>query len=163
MIGAFSGWLSQTALSLVIQEAPWIIPSIQSVHILALSMALSCAVMLDLRLLGLVGSDSDRMASTARFLPWIWGALAVLALSGTLLVIGEPHRTLPNPVFQAKMAMLAAVLVVTPARQRTLTVDANSRLLVPARRLAMHAMTILSLVTWVAIVCAGRWIAYVNV
>ena len=57
----------------------WVVPTVQSVHILAIAIVMSSIAMLDLRLAGFIGRDAiDAGAHQARFYPWIWGALVVL-------------------------------------------------------------------------------------
>ena len=50
----FCSWLEQTPLSQAIQSAGWVVPTVQTIHILAIAAVLSSVLMLDLRLLGVV-------------------------------------------------------------------------------------------------------------
>src|SRR6267154_2245627 len=108
MLDDFIHWLGATPVSQLIQKVFWIIPTVQAVHILAISVVLSSMAMFDLRLLGLAGKRNSVASLSRRFMPWLWGALIVLAASGCILIIGEPKRSLGNVVFQLKMCMLAA-------------------------------------------------------
>ena len=107
MLDDFIHWLGATPASLAIQKIFWVIPTVQTVHILAISVVLASMAMFDLRLLGLAGTRNSIAAFSRRFMPWLWGALIVLAASGCILIIGEPKRSLPNVAFQLKMCMLA--------------------------------------------------------
>ena len=40
-------------------------------------------------------------------------SLLILLATGTIMIIGEPPRTLKNPVFQLKMALLVGAVTVT--------------------------------------------------
>src|SRR5271169_4782837 len=93
----FCEWLRTTALSQVIQDTSWVIPSVQVIHILSVALVISSAAMLDLRLLGVVGRGQPTAIYARRFLPVIWLTLIVLLCSGTILIIGEPSRELENP------------------------------------------------------------------
>ena len=53
----FAGWLSQTTVSLAIQTHEWVIPTIQSIHIVAIGIVLASALMIELRILGWAGRD----------------------------------------------------------------------------------------------------------
>jgi hypothetical protein len=157
---AFCQWLAETPLSLVIQNVPWIIPTTQSIHILSVAIVISSAVMLDLRMLNVVGRSQPTASYAARFLPWIWWTLIVLALTGTVLIIGEPARSLENPSFQTKMVLLILAIGTTVFVQRPLAAvrddpDAN-------RELGKQLVAVVSLLLWVGIIFAGRWIAYTN-
>jgi hypothetical protein len=106
----FAPWLADSSLSLAIRKAAWLIPTIQIVHIVAITMIMTSAAMIAARIVGFA-SQSQSMAQTGRrFLPWIWTGLVLLAPSGVLLIIAEPERTLGNPVFWWKMAFLAIVV-----------------------------------------------------
>src|ERR1700722_11307964 len=113
MLDSFIHWLGATSASLVIQREFWIIPTVQIAHILAISVVLASMAMFDLRLLGLAGKRSSIASLSRRFMPWLWGALIVLAVSGSILIVGEPKRALGNVFFELKMCMLAAAIALT--------------------------------------------------
>jgi uncharacterized membrane protein SirB2 len=157
MIESFCNWLSNTSVSLTIQTVMWVIPAVQTVHILCVAIVMSSMAMLDLRLLGVSGRRQSISQMVSRFVPWVWGALPVLLTSGIILIIGEPSRELLNPYFRAKMVMLATVIVITFVVQRRNKKDANYW---EGRRAAAAWTGLASLLLWVGIVTAGRWIAY---
>ena len=93
----------------MIQKTLWIIPVMQTIHILSVAMVFSSVVMIELRVLGLTRSQT--IEDTARrFVPWIFGGVGVLALTGTVLIIGEPQRSLPSYEFQMKILYLAVAI-----------------------------------------------------
>lgn len=159
MLHAVSVWLGRTAVSGWIQETAWVIPTIQSVHIVAIAAVMSAVLLLDLRLAGVVGANDSVARFTHRYLPWIWwGALALL-LTGAVLVVGEPERSLENLTFIIKMGLVLAVVGITLVIQRPIRTDAlywESH----ERRVVVRSLAWLSLAVWVAIVCCGRMIAY---
>jgi uncharacterized membrane protein SirB2 len=157
MIESFCNWLSNTSVSLTIQTVMWIIPAVQTVHILCVAVVMSCMAMLDLRLIGIAGHRQSVSQMVSRFVPWVWGALPVLLASGLILIVGEPARELLNPYFRAKMVMLATVIAITFIVQRQNKKEANYW---EGRRVAAAGMGLVSLLFWVGIVTAGRWIAY---
>src|SRR3954468_18730210 len=99
----FCSWLEQTPFSQTIQSTGWIVPAVQTVHILAIAAVMSSVLMLDLRLLGLAGGDQPIARVRQRFRPVIWWVLPLLLATGALMIVGEPARSLANPVFQLKM------------------------------------------------------------
>ena len=113
MLDGFIHWLGDTRASIVIQKVFWIIPTVQIAHILAISVVLASMAMFDLRLLGLAGTRSSIATLSRRFMPWLWGALLVLAVSGSILIIGEPKRALGNVSFEIKMGLLATNIALT--------------------------------------------------
>jgi hypothetical protein len=161
MLGDFINWLGATPVSLAIQKVFWIIPTVQTIHILAISVVLASMAMFDLRLLGLAGKRNSIASLARRFMPWLWGALIVLAVSGSILIIGEPKRALGNVFFAMKMCMLATAIIVTLGFQVILKRDlAGGSDLAPAHFGVARIVGLLSLVLWVGIAVAGRLIAY---
>ncbi len=160
MLQQFSGWLADTPLSLELRTLVWMVPLVQTIHILAIASVLSAVLMINLRLLGWIMPNQPLAIHVKRYLPWIWYALVVLLLSGSLLLIAEPQRSLVNPYFQAKMIMLLIVVALTvwvsrPLAREPAYWEQTTRLQTQARILAS-----MSFVLWLGIVFAGRWIAY---
>jgi hypothetical protein len=154
-IHQFGDWLANTAPSQAIQASTWAIPTIQSVHILALALVFTVGILLSLRFVGLGLSAEPLPELAARSTRRIWVLLVVLAATGLLLITAEPGRTITNPVFYLKMIMLAAVIVVTLV------------LAFIARRVAkpnlLHvALAVLAVLLWTGIIFAGRLIAYIE-
>ena len=95
-----------------------------------------------------------------RFLPWVWWSVLVLLLSGSILIVGEPERSLTNPTFQLKMGMLLTVLVLTATFQSGLRRDPQYWERTMPRLASVRLIAGTSLLLWIGIVFAGRWIAY---
>jgi hypothetical protein len=159
----FCDWLANTPLSLLIQNVSWIIPAVQSVHILAIAVVMGSVALIDLRLLGITGRSQSVSGMVNRLVPAVWVALVVLLVTGSLLAIGEPVRSLMNPAFHAKMLMLICVATLTFFFQHMLRGDVAFWELSAARRSAAKMAAVVSLLLWVGIVFAGRWIAYMDV
>jgi uncharacterized protein DUF6644 len=157
-LNQFCAWVDQTPLSQIIQTKAWIVPTVQSVHILAISVVMASVLMIDLRLLGVVGRDQSIGRVAARFLPFIWWPLLVLLATGAVMIIGEPARSLKNNIFQLKVALIVAAMIVTFAFQMALR--KRPAFAAGAGGRDAIAIAVVSLVLWVGIVCAGRWIAY---
>ncbi len=157
MLQSFCDWLSNTPVSLKIQTVLWIIPAVQSIHILCVAVVMSSMAMLDLRLLGIAGQRQPVSRVVGRFVPWAWRALPILLATGSILIIGEPSRELLNPYFRAKMVMLVVVIGITLVVQRRNKRDSAYW---ESRKFAARFAGLASLLLWVGIVTAGRWIAY---
>jgi hypothetical protein len=159
-IDTFCWWLEHTALSQTIQSVGWIVPAIQTIHILAITVVAASALMIDLRLIGVFSADRPLREVSARFLPLVWWPLLVLLATGTIMIIGEPARSLKNPAFQLKMALLITVLVVTALYQLLLRRDPRLGSPESDHRGATVTIATLSMLLWSGVIFAGRWIAY---
>src|ERR1044071_5137187 len=120
----FASWLSGTPPSQLIQSVLWIIPLVQTLHILAIAVVLSSVAMIDLRIFGLAARRATMTQTAARYVPWLWWGLLVLALTGLTLITGAPVRSLTNPAFQTKMLLLLGAIAVTISFQRSVRKNA---------------------------------------
>lgn len=159
-LSEFSKWLAATSLSHSIQMAGWIIPTLQTIHILSVAVVFSSAVLVDLRIWRLLGRNEPLPDVARRYLPTIWPVLLVLLITGSLLIIGEPRRSLLNSTFYLKMALLAVAILLTAGLQRSISSSPNFWDRDRTRRIAGQFAATVSILVWCGILFAGRWIAY---
>ena len=161
-------WLAETAASDVIQKTLWVIPLMQTIHILSVAMVFTSVVMIELRILGVTKSQTVEQAAH-RFVPWIFGGIVVLALTGSVLIVGEPKRSLPSYEFQMKMVCLAIAVAFTLAFAHSVhrhapiweTVGGAGRPTQNASaRALVNVLALVALLVWSMVVVYGRWIAY---
>lgn len=159
----FSAWVISTAPSRWMQNAPGLVVYLQTIHILAIAAVLASALMISLRMLRV--TQMQTMAQTVqRFIPWLWSGLAVLAVTGLLLILGEPKRTLNyNVAFMLKMAMLVMAAGLTMAFQLSLQANATRWEDNTRAQSTTRAFAVFMLLLWFAIAVCGRWIAYARV
>lgn len=153
-------WLAATSLSHAIQVAGWIIPTVQTVHILSVAVLFSSAVLVDLRLLRFLGRDLPLPEIAQRYLPTVWPVLLILLITGSVLIVGEPRRSLVNSTFQLKMALLAVAILLTGGLQWSISTSSNFWDVNRTRRVAGRIAAAVSMLVWCSILFAGRWIAY---
>ena len=159
-LSELSKWLAATPLSHTIQTTSWFIPTIQIIHILGVAVLFSSAVLVDLRIWRLLERDIPLAQVARRFLPPIWPVLLILLVTGSLLIVGEPRRSLLNSTFYLKMALLAVAIMLTAGLQRSISSSPNSWDKDRVRRLAARFAATASIALWCGILFAGRWIAY---
>jgi len=93
-----------------------------------------------------------------RLRPVAWSALALVTVSGVLLLIAYPAKALTNPVFYLKLGAVAAALVVGRLlASGVLQQPEHDAGPVPRRA---RVLAVLSLVLWVGAITAGRFLAY---
>jgi hypothetical protein len=159
-LGEFCKWLAATPLSNTIQTTGWIIPALQTIHILSVAVLFSSAVLVDLRIWRVLERDVPLAEVARRFLPAIWPVLLILLITGSLLIVGEPRRSLLNSTFYLKMALLAVAILLTAGLQRSISSSPNFWDRDRRRRIAGKLAATTSLLVWCGILFAGRWIAY---
>lgn len=168
---SIAAWLAGTAASAVIQKTFWIIPVMQTIHIICLAMVFSSVVMIELRVLGVTKSQTIEQIAH-RYVPWIFTCVVVMAVTGSILIIGEPQRSLPSYEFQMKMLYLVIALALTFAFARSVERHAPvwaTAASVPAggstatggsSRTLVTVLALLAFAAWAMVVIYGRWIAY---
>jgi len=155
--------IAATAVSNAIRTVSWIIPAVQTIHILGFSAVVAAVMLVYLRSFGFAMRGEPRAAVAERFLPVVWYGVPLLLITGLILVVGEPDRELLDPIFQLKMALLVVALALTALFQRPLRADPLYWDHTLARRAGAVTLSAVSIAVWIAIVFAGRWIAYWNV
>jgi hypothetical protein len=136
LLGDLSKWLAATSLSHTIQTTSWIIPTVQTIHILCVAVLFSSAVLVDLRIWRLTQRDVPLSDVGRRFLPLIWPVVIVLLLTGSLS------------------------LVLTGLLQWSLTSAPGFWERDIARRIVGRVAALASILAWSGIIFAGRFIAY---
>jgi hypothetical protein len=135
-------------------------PLIESTHVLALTLFVGLAVMLDLRLLGLTLKNVPVSEVLDRVLPWTKAGFVVMMVTGLLLFYAIPVRNYQNIFFRIKVLMLLLAglnvwLFHTRVERRVADWDLD-----PVAPKGARVSAVISLVLWAAIVVAGRMIAY---
>jgi hypothetical protein len=156
----FFAFIEQSELSDFIRgsESLFAFPGIITLHALGLGILAGGSAAIDLRILGVAPGVSLR--AMGRFLPLLWLAFCVNAVSGTLLLIAYPTKALTNPLFYIKLLLVAlAVGLLYRIGDQILRAPG-----IDQRPLAgnVKALAIVSLATWVALIFAGRFLAYTH-
>ena len=158
----FAEWLSTTSMSVYMQRNnAWVIPLVQSIHIVGIGVVLGSIFMVDLRILGWAGMDQTLRQTTRRFAPWVTGALCLLLVTGIFMVIGEPVRELITLSFWMKMSLVAISTLIAFMFQMAVRKHEQpqweERLV---SRSSVKWLTVLTFLIWVCIIVLGRLIAY---
>ena len=157
---AFCEWLAATGGSIALHESMYMYPIVESSHVLALTLFVGFAVILDLRLLGLILKQAPVSQVVDRLLPWTIGGFIVMNVTGILLFYAIPIRTYQSIFFRAKVIFLIlAGLNVWLFHSRIYQRIAEWDHAIITPRAARRA-GVASLILWGAIIIAGRMIAY---
>lgn len=160
MFRHFANWLGATQLSTALQNASWVIPTSQSIHIVCIGVVFASALMINMRLLGVGASGRSISQLTDTLVPWMWRALTVLALTGAVQIVAEPARQFVTPVFWAKMALIVVVATMTAAFARRVRSNAAQWDAPGARPVSAKVFAIVTSLMWIAIITCGRFIGY---
>ena len=157
----FCQWLDQTGVGSTIRQSLWLFPAIETVHLLGMAALVATITLLDLRLLGWVMPERRVSQMAARLLPGAWLGFGVQVVTGTLLFSSEAVKVYSNPAFRLKMLLLLlagiqALMFQTVISRKLPAWDDRPVLPVIAR-----VMGLTSILLWLGIVTAGRFIGFV--
>lgn len=156
---SFCQWVDSTRLSLLLRQSNWAFPALDTVHTLGIVLVAGAIMLVDLRLLNL-GLRSIPIADlVARIVPATLTGFGLMLATGALLFASEAVKMYQSPAFRIKMILLAAAGFNALIFHRTVYRDVArwDPAYAPVRaRLAGLA----SLALWIAIIAAGRAIAY---
>ena len=158
MFTDFAAWLQATPISVTIQSVTWIIPLIQSIHIVTIGIVFVSILMVVLRILGVARVDQPFDAVLVRFSPWMWIGLVVMAITGAVLIVGEPIREFTTTSFWLKMVLIVIGAASAAAFRWSLGSVAGDRQ--PVFSFGLKSAAVATLLLWVVIIFLGRAIAY---
>jgi hypothetical protein len=150
-------WLGQTSLGVFMQQSSYAFPLVEMAHLLALAILGGAVLIIDLRLLGLGLKSLSAEHLAQELTPYLIGSLTASAVSGLLLLSGEPLKCYFNLAFRLKMLFLAlAVLFYFAVQKRIFQFEREGR-----RGFLQKSSAIISLLLWLAVGLAGRAIGVI--
>jgi hypothetical protein len=153
-------WIDSTRLNVVMRQSNWAFPALDTIHTLGIVLVAGTIMLVDLRLLGL-GLRSVPVAQLVdRIVPATLGGFGLMLVSGGLLFSSEAVKMYHSPAFRIKMALLALAGVNAFIFHRTIYRDVANWDHGSAAPLGARVAGLLSLIFWIAIIAAGRAIAY---
>jgi len=103
--------LQASPLGETISGSSWMFPTIETLHVFALTVVAGTILIVDLRLLGLASKEQRVTALSKTFLPWTWGAFAAAVVTGVLLFASRAgdYSAIPQFVFKFVVMGLAGL------------------------------------------------------
>jgi hypothetical protein len=144
-----------------VRESLWLFPAIETVHLLGMAALVGTITVFDLRLLGWM-MRRERVSELAqRLLPWTWLGFALQVVTGIALFLSEAAKVYSNPAFRLKIVLillagLHALIFHKIVYRNVATWDEGEVLPIGAK-----VSGLVSILLWVGIVAAGRFIGFV--
>jgi hypothetical protein len=153
-------WLEQTGFSIWVRESGSLLafPGILLIHTYGMALVVGIVAAIDLRILGF--APALPLAPMAKFLPILWVAFWINAVTGTILLVADAATKLTNPDFGVKMVFIALAVVTQVMIQKRVFRDPKIDRGQFSRNAKMLAVA--SLVCWLGAITAGRLLAYVG-
>jgi hypothetical protein len=156
----FLAWIEGSELSQWIRGSDCLcaFPGIITIHTICMGFLAGGSAAIDLRILGFAPAIPLRW--TSGFLPLLWFAFAVNAMTGTLLLIAYPTKHFTNPVFYVKVAFIALAVWLFYRVAKVISHDGESA--GDALASKTKALAVASLASWAALIIAGRLLQYTH-
>lgn len=151
--------IQATSLSTALKTAAWVVPTLQSIHIVMIGVVFVSVLMIALRVLGWMRADAPLAQVWGRFAPFMWTGIVVMTFTGVLLTIAEPVREFMTLSFRLKMLLLVVLVASAAAfgsRVRRVAGVADGS---PSSA-GLRAAAVITVLLWFAVIVFGRAIAY---
>jgi hypothetical protein len=156
----FVRWLAATPASHWLQsvssQVPVLLASVQTLHLLGMSVVIAANGFMAIGLLGGLRGRDALASLSRRVVPWVMGALAVMLVTGLILIVRWPQRILLSPAFLPKLVLVAGGLALLAYTARSV----HGKHGVEVGSPAATALALLLLLVWTGAVIAGRWIPF---
>jgi hypothetical protein len=158
---SLTSWIANSAANdlalALLGNVPGSPPILQTIHLLSIVAIMASALMIDLRILGLAIPSQEIQEMAQRLRYWTLAGVIGVFSSGVWFVLARPNRYFNNPVFQIKFALLVPALLCSYCIFRIAIRKPDFWAKHSWRGKLLAAV---SLLLWVGVVLAGRWIAY---
>jgi hypothetical protein len=152
--------IEATPIATAVRESTWLFPTIESLHVLSITLVVGTIMIVDFRLINIVGRRRPVSALMRETLPWTWGAFVSAVITGSLLFSSSAMKYAHNWQFEAKMVMLLLaginMAVFHLGSYRSVALWDRDAMTPTGARVAGA----LSLAIWVTVVSLGRWIGF---
>lgn len=152
--------LQSTALSDALKNVSWIVPLLQSIHILMIGVVFVSMLVVALRVLGRVRTDAPLAQVWGRFAPFFWSGIVLMAITGALLTIAEPVREFMTMSFRVKAVLLVIGIGSAAMFGRSVRKAGHGSQSSLAAPTGVRVTVVATVALWLAIIFMGRAIAY---
>ncbi len=134
-----------------LKTTPAVYPILEIGHIVGIALVFGTLWVVDLRILGRL-AVFDANALARQILPWTVAGFLLAALTGLTMFVTRIGDLISNPAFTLKIVLLFAA--------GTNAAILHARGAIDCRSIATKAQAVLSILIWLGVIAAGRWIAY---
>jgi hypothetical protein len=146
-------WLGNSVTGETIRSSAVLIALVEIVHLLGLTMLAGTVLMVDMALFGFGIRRHPVSRIAAELAPWTAGGLAVMLVSGPLILSSESRKCYDSSFFWEKMGILLAAIVFHFTVHRRVTQSEP-----PAGPWRAKLVACVSLALWIGVALAGKMI-----
>jgi hypothetical protein len=162
MIKDLLHWLQSTEVALYISQSGWSFSALEMVHVTATTLIVGMIAIVDLRLIGLGPKGAAVSELYREVIPVTWAAFTVAAVTGVLLFTSQAMDYYVNAAVRLKFSLLALIAVNMLVFHYAIYPGVGKWDRDAPVPLAARLAGATSLLSWVMVVAAARWIAYLR-
>jgi hypothetical protein len=155
-------WLHELPLSMAIRESENAYSLIETVHVLGITAVLGTIAVVDLRLLGVVLTQTPVARIALPLIRLTWSGFVVMLVSGALLFAAQAANLYSNTAFRVKLVLLALLALNLVVLHSTVFKGVDSWGSAPRSPPRARFAAFVSLFLWSGVVASGRAIAYLH-
>jgi hypothetical protein len=144
-------WMQDNSLVVALNGTAWTAAALEIAHYFSMFILVGSMLIVDLRVLGLVGRGLDAKRLADRLFPWIWISLAFNFLSGFFMFAGSAVAYYRNDIFYDKVGVILLAIGANLIVQQK--VRKWNQL--PAMPAAAKFIAVLSIGLWIGAIIAG--------
>jgi hypothetical protein len=153
-------WLENTQPAAALRASIWMFYIAETIHTLGIVFVAGTIMLVDLRLLGLGLKRVPVSDVVSRIVPWTLGGFCLMLLTGGSLFSAEAVKLYNSPAFRIKLVLLSLAGLNALIFHRTVYRRAAEWDSAPEAPIRARMAGLFSLILWIAIIVAGRAIAY---
>jgi Family of unknown function (DUF6644) len=159
-VPALIQWMQNSDIGIGIRESIWLFPVVEATHVLTLALSVGVLIWFDLRLMGWGMKHQPISQVHRQVMPYAFVGFVIMFVTGVLLFWSEAQKCYLSGFFRAKVLFL--VLAALNAGYFELstkkTIEDWDKYPVPPTKARMAGLV--SIISWAAVIIAGRATAY---
>jgi len=159
-VPAIIHWMQNSDIGTGIRESIWLFPIVETTHVLALALSVGVLVWFDLRLMGWGMKHEPVSQIHKQVMPFAFVGFAIMMLTGVLLFWFEAEKCYFSGFFRLKVLflVLAALNAGIFELGTKKSIEDWDKYPVPPPKARMAGL--ISILSWTAVIIAGRATAY---
>jgi len=159
-VPAIIHWMQNSDIGTGIRESIWLFPIVETTHVLALALSVGVLIWFDLRLMGWGMKHQPVSQVHKQVMPLATFGFIVMFISGVALFWSEAEKCYSSWFFRIKVIFLVLACINAGIFELTTkkTIEDWDKYPIPPMRARMAGL--ISIISWAAVIIAGRATAY---
>ena len=159
-VPAIIHWMQTSDIGTGIRESIWLFPVVEATHVLTLALSVGVLIWFDLRLMGWGMKHQPISQVHKQVMPYAFVGFVIMFVTGVLLFWSEAEKCYLSGFFRAKVIFLelAGLNAGFFELSTKKTIEEWDKYPVPPVKARMAGLV--SIISWAAVIIAGRATAY---